>query len=56
MEDVAAQLARRVQLAMDRPSMYLMAAGWNGADFAQLVKTYGAMDEKGPQRRYSPAA
>lgn len=31
------------------------AFGWNGVDFAQLIKTYGQRkDETERQRRYSP--
>jgi len=60
MDDVAARLANRVQLTTDGHHMYLTAVetafGWNGADFAQLVKTYGVTDDpKNPARRYSPA-
>lgn len=59
MEDVAARLASRVQLTTDGHHMYLSAVeqafGWNGVDFAQLVKTYGQPTDREAQRRYSPA-
>lgn len=58
MDDVASRLRRRVQITTDGHSMYLTAVenafGYNGADFAQLVKTYGATIETGPGRKYSP--
>ncbi|MGI8548599.1 MAG: IS1 family transposase [Gemmatimonadaceae bacterium] len=58
MLDVASRLGNRVQLTTDGLSWYLHAVenafGWNGVDFAQLVKTYGMDPEKGPGRRYSP--
>lgn len=56
MEDLASRLANRVQLTTDGHKAYLRAVeqafGWNGADYAMLVKLYGP----GPdgQRRYSP--
>jgi len=60
MADVAARLANRVQLTTDGQSMYLSAVetafGWNGVDYARLVKTYGRADPVGPRRKYSPAA
>jgi IS1 family transposase len=60
MSDVASRLANRVQLTTDGHHMYLTAVekafGWNGTDYAQLVKTYGAADDpKNPAKRYSPA-
>lgn len=60
MVDVAARLGNRVQLTTDGLSWYVAAVerafGWNGVDFAQLIKTYGApQDESARQRRYSPA-
>lgn len=60
MLDVADRLGNRVQLTTDGLSWYLAAVerafGWNGVDFAQLVKTYGLpTDELERQRRYSPA-
>lgn len=59
MQDVADRLANRVQLTTDGLRWYLSAVenafGWNGVDFAQIVKTYGMpMDELERQRRYSP--
>lgn len=59
MQDVASRLASRVQLTTDGHHMYLSAVeqafGWNGVDFAQLVKTYGQPTDPMAQRRYSPA-
>ena len=58
MEDLASRLANRVQLTTDGLRAYLVAVegafGWNGVDYAMLVKLYGEAPE-GPQRRYSPA-
>lgn len=59
MADVADRLGHRVQLTTDGLAWYLSAVenafGWNGVDFAQLVKTYGLpTDEAGAVRRYSP--
>lgn len=58
MLDVANRMAGRIQLTTDGLHFYLSAVenafGWNGADYAQLVKTYGAPVEKGAARRYSP--
>lgn len=58
MQDVAARLANRVQLTTDGHHMYFTAVekafGWNGADYAMLVKTYGTNEAEGT-RRYSPA-
>ena len=57
MEDLASRLANRVQLTTDGLKVYLQAVegafGWNGADYAMLVKLYGAAPEG--QTRYSPA-
>jgi IS1 family transposase len=58
MKDVASRLANRVQLTTDGLNFYLRAVegafGWNGCDFAQLVKKY-AMDPNSPRsHRYSP--
>ncbi len=51
-------MAGRIQLTTDGLNWYLNAVenafGWNGADYAQLVKTYGA-PSRAEQRRYSPA-
>lgn len=60
MRDLASRLANRVQITTDGHNMYLQAVerafGWNGADYAQLVKTFGGVDSDfGPGRRYSPA-
>lgn len=46
MEGVAARVAGRVQISTDGLSFYLSAVehafGWNGADYGQIVKKYGA--------------
>lgn len=56
MEDLASRLANRVQLTTDGLKAYLSAVegafGWNGVDYAMLVKLYGQAPEG--QRRYSP--
>lgn len=56
MEDLASRLATRVQLTTDGHRAYLVAVegafGWNGVDYAMLVKLYGPAPEG--QRRYSP--
>jgi IS1 family transposase len=56
MEDLASRLANRVQLTTDGLNKYLVAVenafGWNGIDYAMLVKIYGQSPEG--QRRYSP--
>lgn len=56
MEDLASRLAHRVQLTTDGLKVYLGAVedafGWNGVDYAMLVKLYGEAPEG--QRRYSP--
>ncbi len=56
MDDLAPRLASRVQLTTDGHRAYLSAVegafGWNGADYAMLVKIYGPAPEG--QRRYSP--
>ena len=59
MADVAERLANRVQLTTDGLGWYVAAVedafGWNGVDFAQIIKTYGMpLDETERQRRYSP--
>ena len=55
MEDLASRLATRVQLTSDGLKSYLSATeaafGWNGVDYAMLVKLYGPSIEG--QRRYS---
>jgi IS1 family transposase len=57
MEDLASRLATRVQLTTDGLNQYLVAVegafGWNGVDYAMLVKLYGEAPEG--QKRYSPA-
>lgn len=56
-EDLAGRLANRVQITTDGLRVYLGAIenafGWNGTDYAQLVKIYGESPEG--HRRYSPA-
>lgn len=56
MEDLASRLANRVQLTTDGLEKYLTAVegafGWNGVDYAMLVKLYGEPSEG--KRRYSP--
>jgi IS1 family transposase len=59
MKDVAFRLANRVQLTSDGLSWYVSAVeeafGWNGVDFAQLIKTYGTpLDENERHRRDNP--
>ena len=57
-EDLAARIdSERVQVSTDALSAYVEAVerGFGaGADYGQIVKTYGATDIEG-QRRYSPA-
>lgn len=56
LEDLASRLANRVQLTSDGHAAYLTAVedvfGWNGVDYAMLVKLYGPTIEG--TRRYSP--
>ena len=56
MEDLASRLAHRVQLTTDGHKAYLSAVekafGWNGVDYAMLVKLYGPAIEG--TTRYSP--
>lgn len=56
MEDLASRLAARVQLTTDGHKAYLSAVenafGWNGVDYAMLVKLYGPGIEG--THRYSP--
>ena len=59
MRDVASRLANRVQLTTDGHYMYLTAVeeafGWNGVDYAMLVKRYASSAEgTSADRRYSP--
>jgi IS1 family transposase len=57
MEDLASRLAARVQITTDGHKAYLSAVegafGWNGVDYAMLVKLYGPAIEG--THRYSPA-
>lgn len=60
MEDLASRLANRVQLSTDGHVSYLTAVeqafGWNGIDYAMLVKVYGeSYDGNSTHRKYSPA-
>ncbi len=55
-EDLASRLAARVQITTDQHKAYLSAVesafGWNGVDYAMLVKLYGpSLDQ---DNRYSP--
>lgn len=56
MEDLASRLANRVQLTSDAHRVYLTAVegafGWNGVDYAMLVKLFSEPIEG--RRRYSP--
>ena len=58
MKDVASRLASRVQLTTDGHYMYLSAVeeafGWDGVDYAMLVKRYASADARSTERRYSP--
>lgn len=55
LEDLASRLANRVQLTTDSHHAYLSATerafGWNGADYAMLLKLYASTSGAG---RYSP--
>jgi IS1 family transposase len=56
LEDLASRLASRIQLTTDGHRAYILtveqAFGWNGVDYAMLVKLYGQAPEA--QHRYSP--
>ncbi len=58
MSDVAMRLANRVQLTTDGLNAYITAVekafGYDGVDYAQLVKTYANSIEVDGKRRYSP--
>lgn len=58
MEDLASRLARRVQISTDGLRLYARAVekafGWNGVDYAMLVKLFGPAIEG--EHRYSPPA
>ena len=57
MNDVAGRLKNRVQLTTDGHKGYLVAAdsAFNEkVDYAMLVKLYGEMPGKTPERKYSP--
>jgi len=57
LEDLASRLASRVQLTTDGHKAYMSAVegafGWNGVDYAMLVKIYGSAATSGAGR-YSP--
>ena len=57
MHDLADRLAGRVQLTTDAFNVYLPAVedafGWNGTDYAQLVKVFSSVPAT--SARYSPA-
>lgn len=60
MEDLASRLANRVQLSTDGHTAYLSAVenafGWDGIDYAMLVKVYGQSADGGQHNhKYSPA-
>lgn len=56
MEDLASRLANRVQLSTDGHKAYMTAVeqafGWNGVDYAMLVKLYGP--SVGGVHKFSP--
>jgi hypothetical protein len=56
-DDLASRLARRVQITTDGlqhyPPAIARAFGWNGVDYARLVKVFGAISRRG-WGRYSP--
>jgi IS1 family transposase len=58
-EDLASRLANRVQLTTDGHKAYLTAVekafGWNGIDYAMLVKLYGDGQSREYEKRFSPA-
>jgi hypothetical protein len=60
MEDLASRLANRVQLTTDGHQAYLTAVekafGWNGVDYAMLVKLYGEGGTSSGSGKYSPPA
>lgn len=59
MNDLASRLRNRVQITTDGHNAYLtaidLAFGWEGLDYAQLIKLYGGPEGSGPERRYSTA-
>ncbi|WP_264603844.1 IS1 family transposase [Rhodobium gokarnense] len=57
-DDLKDRLANRVQLTTDGHKVYLDAVAGSFAgdiDYAMLVKMYGELGPKGPERKYSPA-
>ncbi|HXT15443.1 MAG TPA: IS1 family transposase [Gemmatimonadaceae bacterium] len=60
MEELASRLANRVQLSTDGHNAYLTAVenafGWNGVDYAMLVKLYGATGDTHGSGKYAPVA
>ena len=59
MEDLASRLANRVQLTTDGHTAYLTAVekafGWNGVDYAMLIKLYGGAGDTHSKGKHSPA-
>jgi hypothetical protein len=59
MEDLQSRVKTRMQITTDGLRLYLDAVqeafGDDGADFAQLIKIFGAPEGKGSERRHSPA-
>lgn len=59
MRDVAMRLSSRVQISTDALRWYPRAIeeafGWNGADYAQITKTYGGTPDMPTRGRYSPS-
>jgi len=62
LQDIESRLANRVQISTDGHRMYKTAVEfafkWNGADFAQIEKSYGQspdFEKRHSHRRYSPA-
>jgi IS1 family transposase len=60
MRDLASRLGNRVQLSTDALRFYAHAVegafGWNGCDFAQIIKKFGgAVENKRGVGRYSPS-
>lgn len=59
MEDLQSRVKTRMQITTDGLRLYLDAVqeafGADGADYAQLIKIFGAPEGKGNERRYSPA-
>ena len=58
-DDLAGRLVARTQLTSDGLPIYERCIentfGWNGCDYARLVKIFGGKNEGDSSRRYSPA-